>query len=61
VKIASAIFLLLVIIAAVLKERSHLLDFFRQVGLAALVFNLASMGVGYCVPLLIRLPKRQAS
>ncbi len=61
VKIASAIFLLLVIVAAVLKERSHLVDFFRQVGLAALVFNIASMGVGYCVPLLIRLPRRQAT
>jgi BASS family bile acid:Na+ symporter len=61
VKIASAIFLLLVIIAAVLKERSNLVDFFKQVGLAALVFNLASMAVGYCVPLLIRLPKRQAT
>jgi BASS family bile acid:Na+ symporter len=61
VKIASAIFLLLVIIAAVLKERSHLVDFFRQVGLAALVFNLASMAVGYFVPLLIRLPRRQAT
>jgi BASS family bile acid:Na+ symporter len=61
VKIASAIFLLLVIIAAVLKERSNLVDFFKQVGLAALVFNLASMVVGYSVPLLIRLPKRQAT
>ena len=61
VKIASAVFLLLVIIAAVVKERSSLLEYFRQVGLAALCFNLVSMGVGYFVPLLVRLPKRQAT
>lgn len=61
VKIASAVFLLLVIIAAVVKERSTILDAFRQVGLAALCFNLVSMSVGYFVPLLVRLPKRQAT
>jgi BASS family bile acid:Na+ symporter len=61
VKIASAIFLALIIIAAVLKERATLAESFRQVGLASLVFNLTSMAVGYCVPLLVRLPKRQAT
>jgi bile acid:Na+ symporter, BASS family len=61
VKIISAVFLVLVIGSAVAKERAHLVDYFRQVGLAALVFNLASMTVGYCVPLLLRLPKRQAT
>ncbi|MRG98332.1 bile acid:sodium symporter family protein [Polyangium spumosum] len=61
VKITSAVFLVLIIVAAVLKERANLVTFFRQVGLAALVFNLASMGLGYVVPLLVRLPKRQAT
>ncbi|MBK9264411.1 MAG: bile acid:sodium symporter family protein [Polyangiaceae bacterium] len=61
VKIVSAIFLALIIIAAVLKERATLVESFRQVGLAALAFNLTSMAVGYCVPLLVRLPKRQAT
>jgi BASS family bile acid:Na+ symporter len=60
VKILSAVFLLLVVAAAVLRERSHLADYFRQVGLAALAFNLVSMLVGYFVPLMARLPKRQA-
>ena len=61
VKITSAVFLVLIIVAAVLKERANLLTYFRQVGGAALVFNLASMGLGYLVPLLVRLPKRQAT
>lgn len=60
VRITSAVFLLLVIASSVLKERAHLADFFRQVGVAALVFNLASMATGYFVPLLVKLPKRQA-
>ncbi len=61
VKIASAVFLLLVITAAVIKEHRILVDSFRQVGLAALSFNLISMGIGYIVPLLVRLPRRQAT
>lgn len=60
VRILSAVFLVLVIVSAVLKERANLGDYFRQVGLAALAFNLVSMGVGYLVPLLVRLPERQA-
>jgi BASS family bile acid:Na+ symporter len=60
VRILSALFLLLVIVGAVLKERANLGDFFRQVGLAALAFNLASMCVGYFVPLLLRVERRQA-
>ena len=60
VRILSAVFLLLVVTAAVFKERANLGEFFRQVGLAALAFNLLSMAVGYFIPLLARLPKRQA-
>src|SRR5262245_32562676 len=61
VKIVSAVFLALIIAAAVLKERSTIVDSFRQVGLAALVFNLSSMAVGYLIPIVVRLPKRQAT
>jgi len=60
VKIVSALFLVLVILAAVAKERATLGQYFAQIGIPALVFNLASMGVGYVVPLLARLPQRQA-
>lgn len=60
VKIGSALVLLVIIAAAVAKERVVLMENFGEVGLAALSFNLASMGVGYFVPRLVRLPKRQA-
>jgi BASS family bile acid:Na+ symporter len=60
VRIFSALVLLLVLVGAVLKERANLGEYFTQVGLAALTFNLASMAVGYFVPLIARLPHRQA-
>jgi bile acid:Na+ symporter, BASS family len=60
VRILSAAFLLLVVIAAILKERAHIGEYFQQVGLAALAFNLASLGVGYGVPRLFRLGPPQA-
>lgn len=60
VRILSAVFLILVVAAAAVKESSNLPGFMQQVGLPALAFNLVSMAVGYFVPLLVRLPKRQA-
>ncbi len=60
VRILSAAVLVLVIAGAVIKERVHLLEYFQQVGLAALSFNLASMLVGYFVPMLFRLPNKQS-
>jgi BASS family bile acid:Na+ symporter len=60
VRILSAIFLVIIIAGALKQEKVHLGDYFRQVGVAALVFNVASMGIGYFVPLLLKLPKRQA-
>ncbi len=61
VRIASAAFLFLIIAATALQERHHLGDLFRQVGIPALVFNLVSLGVGFLVPRLLRLPERQAT
>src|SRR5512132_426055 len=52
VRILSATFLILVIAATVFKERANVVSAFQQVGLAALVFNLTSMAVGYFLPLL---------
>ncbi len=60
VRIVSAVFLILVVGAAIAKERHSIVEYFRQVGLAALVFNITSMAVGYLVPLVVRLPRRQA-
>jgi bile acid:Na+ symporter, BASS family len=60
VKIISAVFLVLIVLAAILKDRASLAESFKIVGLAALAFNLISMGVGYFVPRLVGLPERQA-
>lgn len=59
VKIVSALFLVLIILAAVMKEKENILTYFQQVGIAALVFNLTSMAVGYFMPRLFRLDKKQ--
>jgi bile acid:Na+ symporter, BASS family len=42
------------------KDSSKLLESFKQVGVPAAVFNVVSLGVGYLVPLALRLPKKQA-
>ena len=60
VRIISAVFLLLVIVSAIAKERAMLGDAFQQVGLAALAFNLASMLVGFVIPRLFRVETKQA-
>lgn len=60
VKIGSALFLLLVIVLAFVKDWQTVVDYAPQVGMAALVFNLLSLGVGYYVPRLLKLPLRQA-
>lgn len=59
VKIISAVFLVLAILAALIKERAHLGEYFAAVGLAALVLNLAGMLVGFSIPRLLRLPPKQ--
>jgi BASS family bile acid:Na+ symporter len=59
-KIASAVFLVAIIVFAVLKDRDKILEYFQQVGLAAFVFNLASMAVGYFIPILLKVGKKEA-
>jgi len=61
VKLASAVFLAMVIVSVVAKDWAKFVAFFGQVGLAALAFNLASMSVGFVAPLLARLPRWQAT
>lgn len=60
VKIVSALFLTLIIILAVLKEKDHMSQYFQEVGTAALVFNVLSMGIGYFIPRLFKLGEKQA-
>ena len=60
VKILSALFLLLVIIIALVESWEQFVQYFAIVGLAALCFNLVSLGVGYGVPRLLKLDLRQS-
>ena len=60
VKVLSALFLVLIIAAAILKERNNIVAYFQEVGIAALLFNILSMGIGYFLPLLLRIEQRQA-
>ena len=60
VRLLSVLVLALLIVAAVVQAWSTLLAWFAVVGRACLLFNLASMGVGYAAPLALRLPKKQA-
>jgi BASS family bile acid:Na+ symporter len=60
VRIISAVFLILVIAAAVIKQRDEIAGQFADVGLAALAFNLASMAVGYFLPRLFGVVRKQA-
>ncbi|WP_224240080.1 bile acid:sodium symporter family protein [Hyalangium gracile] len=60
VKVLSALFLVLVVASTVFNERAVMGTYFRQVGVAVLAFNVASMLVGYFVPQLLRLSQQQA-
>ena len=59
-RIVSAVFLALVVAAAVVKERALIGSAVQAVGLAALTFNLGSMALGYGLPRLFRLNQRQS-
>jgi len=60
-RLLSVVVLALLIVAAVSKEWQTLATSLAAVGLACLLFNLASMAVGYAAPLALRLPRRQAT
>lgn len=60
VKIMSALFLVLIIVATIVKEKNQIAEYFQQVGLAALSFNLISMIGGYFIPQLFKIEKKQA-
>ncbi len=60
VRILSAVFLLLIIVSAIIAERSRIGAHFADVGLACLTFNLTSMAIGFFIPRLLRVERRQA-
>lgn len=60
VKIISAIFLVLIIVGAIVKEKDQFLLYFQQVGFAALAFNVVSMAIGYYIPYVLQVNKKQS-
>lgn len=59
VKIMSALFLVLVILAAVYQERENIVELMASAGPAALALNLSGMVLGYYIPQVLRLPFNQ--
>lgn len=60
VRIMSGVFLVLIIVTAVYKEWENVLFYFKQAGLASLTFNILSMIIGYFVPRVFSIHKKQA-
>lgn len=60
VKILSTLFLVAVVVAAFISQWGLLSVWGPTVGAVALVFNLVSLAVGYLVPRMLRIERRQA-
>jgi BASS family bile acid:Na+ symporter len=60
VKLLSALFLVLIILAALIKERENLADLFRQAGPLALLLNVVGMALGYGITRLLTRNAAQA-
>jgi len=60
VKIFSILFLVILIVTQIIKERSNIASYWQQTGLAVLSFSLLSMGAGFFIPRLFNIPTRQS-
>lgn len=60
-RIFSMLILVLIVAAAIIKEKDSLGESFAQIGLIVLAFNILSMGVGYIVPLIAQLKHSEAT
>lgn len=60
VKIVSVVVLVAVIAGTVLRERDNIADYFVAVGAAVLIFNLASLVIGYGAPRLAGVGRRES-
>ena len=60
VKIASALILIVLIISVTLREKQILIDYAGSLGLPVLLFNILSMAVGYYIPRMLKIDKRQS-
>lgn len=60
VKLVSAVFLVLIILAALIKERENLAELFREAGPLAILLNLLGMALGYGITRLLTRNAAQA-
>ncbi|TCM67018.1 BASS family bile acid:Na+ symporter [Acinetobacter calcoaceticus] len=60
VRIFALVFLILIIIGALTKERHNIMEYIGQVGLATMLFCILSLAVGYFVPRLFGINNFQA-
>ena len=59
-RLFAVLVMVLLIVLTFVQAWDSLLTWLAAVGLACLLFNLASMGVGYGAPLALKLPRKQA-
>lgn len=57
----SAIFFVIILLAAILKERENLIGYFAEAGPVALALNLATLGLGYFSGKILGLSKKQST
>ena len=60
IRVFSVIFLLFIILAIILKNKSQMLSFFMQTGAATLTLNILVLGFGYYLAKIFKLSKTQA-
>lgn len=60
VKIASALILIALIISITIREKNVLIEYAGSLGLPVLLFNIMSMAVGYYIPRLLSIDKKQS-
>lgn len=60
VKIASALILIIIIVSVTIREKQVLVDYFGELGMPILFFNLLSMAIGYFIPRFVSIEKKQS-
>lgn len=60
VKIISALLLILIIVSVTIREKQLLSDHFALLGTPVLIFNILSLALGFYIPLLFKVEKKQA-
>jgi BASS family bile acid:Na+ symporter len=60
VKIASAIILIIIIVSVTVREKQVLMDYAGELGVPVLLFNVLSMAIGYFIPRLVNIERKQA-